>query len=128
MKNPLLPITEAEEVIDQRRLLRETQRPENRTHLALEAIADEMTRMRAELAVLRAAILELRGGAGKAVRTISGEVDPVHRRNCVGRRDESRFHSNGNGCRRNGLGERRPGRWRRSKRISPATERCRSRG
>jgi hypothetical protein len=65
MKNPLLPITEAEEVIDQRRLVRETQRPENRTHLALEAIADEMTRMRAELAVLRAAVLELRGGAGK---------------------------------------------------------------
>jgi nuclear transport factor 2 (NTF2) superfamily protein len=66
MKNPLLPITEAEEVIDQRRLARETQRPENRTHLALEVIADEMTRMRAELAVLRAAVLELRGGVGKS--------------------------------------------------------------
>jgi len=59
MKNPLLPITEAEEIIDQRRLARETQRPENRTHLALETIADEMTRMRAELSVLRAAIAGL---------------------------------------------------------------------
>jgi len=64
MKNPLLPITEAEEIIDQRRQIRETQRPENRTHLALETIADEMTRMRAELSVLRAAVVSL--GAGKA--------------------------------------------------------------
>jgi nuclear transport factor 2 (NTF2) superfamily protein len=64
MKNPLLPITEAEEIIDQRRLARETQRPENRTHLALETIADEMTRMRAELSVLRAAIAGLAPSKG----------------------------------------------------------------
>jgi hypothetical protein len=64
MKNPLLPITEAEETVDQRRLIRETQRPENRTYLALETIADELTRMRAELSVLRAAVVSL--GAGKA--------------------------------------------------------------
>jgi hypothetical protein len=61
MVNPLLPITEAEETIDQRRQLRETQRPENRTHLALETIADEMTRMRAELTVLRSLVSGLTG-------------------------------------------------------------------
>ena len=59
MKNPLLPITEAEETIEQRKLIRETQRPEHRTHLALEAIADEMTRMRAELSVLRSMVATL---------------------------------------------------------------------
>lgn len=59
MKNPLLPITEAEEAIDQRRQVREMQRAEVRTHLALEAIADEMTRMRAEISVLRAAVAGL---------------------------------------------------------------------
>jgi hypothetical protein len=65
MTNPLLPITEAEETIDQRRQMRETQRPENRTHLALEVIADEMTRMRAELTVLRTLVSGMAGSAGR---------------------------------------------------------------
>ena len=65
MKNALIVITEAEEAIDHRRQQRETQRPENRTHLALEAIADEMTRMRAELSVLRMLATSL-SGQGKA--------------------------------------------------------------
>ena len=65
MKNPLLPITEAEEALEQRRQLRETQRPENRTHLALEAIADEMTRMRAEISVLRSLVTALAGAPGR---------------------------------------------------------------
>src|SRR6476661_4173306 len=30
-------------------------------------------------------------------RAFSGEVDPVHRRKCVGNKDESRFRANGNG-------------------------------
>jgi hypothetical protein len=30
-------------------------------------------------------------------RAFSGEVDPVHRRQCVTRQDESRFHIKGNG-------------------------------
>jgi hypothetical protein len=64
MPNVLLPITEAEETIDQRKQLRETQRPENRTHLALETIADEMTRMRAELSVLRSVVAGM-AGAGR---------------------------------------------------------------
>ena len=65
MTNPLLPITEAEETIDQRRQMRETQRPENRTHLALEVIADEMTRMRAELNVLRSVVAGMAGGSAR---------------------------------------------------------------
>ena len=65
MPNVLLPITEAEETIDQRKQLRETQRPENRTHLALETIADEMTRMRAELAVLRSVVAGMAAGSGR---------------------------------------------------------------
>ena len=65
MPNVLLPITEAEETIDQRKQLRETQRPENRTHLALETIADEMTRMRAELAVLRSVVSGMAAGSGR---------------------------------------------------------------
>ena len=59
MKNPLLPITEAEEAIEQRRQARESQRPEFRTHLALEAIADEMTRIRAEISIMRSLVAAL---------------------------------------------------------------------
>jgi hypothetical protein len=59
MKNPLLPITEAEEAIEQRKQARESQRPEFRTHLALEAIADEMTRIRAEISVMRGLVAAL---------------------------------------------------------------------
>jgi hypothetical protein len=59
MMNPLLPITEAEETIEGRKQTREAQRPEFRIHLALETIADEMTRIRAEIGVMRGLVAVL---------------------------------------------------------------------
>jgi hypothetical protein len=37
------------------------------------------------------------GPPSDALEHFSGEMDPVHRRECVAAQEESRFHVNGNG-------------------------------
>jgi hypothetical protein len=36
-------------------------------------------------------------GPGSMSKAVSGEVNPIHRRKCVTRKEESRFHVNKNG-------------------------------